>query len=414
MMNIFFPASTAWRYLTCRGEPRFASFLAVVSILGVAVGIAALVVVISVMIGFGRDLESKIMGFSPHITIMFDSNDSFDIAKGIEENFREVKDIEPFVVGEVIVQAQGSDGMSPMGAKVLGMKNLPERMTEGVKFFWGNESRGRLWWHGFWPPLEMGVILGADVGYQIGVNPYWGDVVQLIAPFGGLDPLGNPIPARREYQVVGQFESGFYEYDVKYILMKYDEAKRLLKDQGRYGLEITLRDKDKVEKALPRLRRFLGGGFDVSSWSEKNKRLLAALKLERFAMTILLLLVIVIASFSITGVSLMVYFSKMKDLAILKAIGANRGKISAIFLWYGAFIGMAGAVLGMRVGVGLLKLIEGFRLPETYYLDHIPVYISLPLLVVIGFSGVLISLIASVYPSMMAAATDPVDLLRYE
>jgi lipoprotein-releasing system permease protein len=252
--------------------------------------------------------------------------------------------------------------------------------------------------------------------FQIGVFPDINDRVHLISPFGGVGPLGDPIPKRREYSVIGGFKSGFFEYDVKYVLMSLQEAYRLLGAQGRYGLQIMINDPAEVPRFEKNLRKFLGSTYDVSSWTAKNKRLFAALKLEKVAMTFLLFLIIVIASFSIVGVTLMIFFSKRRDLAVLMAIGASRKKIEQIFLIHGGLIGLAGAIIGLILGLAVCLIVarSGIVLPASYYLDYLPVSINPLVVLLIVFGGVAISLIAAYYPARRAAATDPIELLRCE
>lgn len=427
---IYFPAYVARKYLIGRGEPRFALFLTIVAVCGVAIGVAALIVVISVMAGFGRDLESKLMGFNPHVTVECPASGPVsagagrgcrEVAKRISSNFEGVEEVNPFVIGEVVIQAPGAEGLSAMGAKVFGLSRIPARMFKTAKLYWGGGIYGRPWWLSWMPPLKRGVVLGQEMLYQIGVHPDFGDRVQLIAPFGGIDPLGNPAPVRREYQVVGGFRSGFFEYDVKYVLMSIDEAERLLKNQGRYGLQIMLSGRGALSprstgRFVADLQRFLGPAYEVTAWTKKNKRLFAALKLERIAMTFLLFLIIVIASFSVVGVTLMIFFSKRRDLAVLMAMGASKRNISRIFLFHGGWIGLSGALLGSALGIATCFVIKrsDIVLPPSYYLDYLPVAIDGSLILLVALGGIIMSVAAAFYPARRAAETDPVALLRYE
>lgn len=411
-----FPAYVARRYLLSKGEPRFAFFLTVVAVFGVAVGIAALIVVISVMSGFSSELESKLVSFNPHITVMVSGAKPGNFISQIRSNFKGISEIKPFVTGEVIVQPKGGGTLSAAGARVLGLTDIPPRMTERSKFYWGGGISGSPWWQRFIPPLKRGVVLGNEMLYQVGVHPDFGDRVWLIAPFGSVDPLGNPAPEKREYKVVGGFRSGIFEYDMKYIIMSLAEARRLLKDQGRYGFQIMLSDTGNIEKFSKNLQKYLGKSFEVSGWTEKNRRLFAALKLERLAMSFLLFLIIIIASFSVVGVVLMIFFSKRRDLAVLMSMGATRRMISRTFLFHGGWIGLAGAVIGTVAGLVICYIIErsDIVLPPSYYLDRLPVSVNVPAVLLIALGGVLISVLAAYYPARRAAGVDPVELLRHE
>jgi len=289
-------------------------------------------------------------------------------------------------------------------------------MKNNTKFYWTSNPLSDVWIGRIANPLAKGVIVGEEMVYQIGAYPDFESHVQLIAPFGGIDPMGNPIPTRREYPVAGSFRSGFFEYDTKYVLMKYDEAKRLLKSQGRYGFNIMLNDPATVGKYVKRLKNFLGDRYVVSGWAEKNRRLFAALKLERIAMSFLLFLIIIIASFSIIGVTLMIFFSKRRDLAIIMALGASRATIERIFLLHGGLIGFLGALIGMTLGGAGCYFIarSNIALPPSYYLDYLPISVNGYLIFAVAAGGILMSVLASYYPAHRAAEIDPIELLRYE
>lgn len=416
---VYFPAIVARKYLFSKGEPRFASFLTFVAVCGVIIGVSALIVVLSVMSGFGKDLESKLMGFNPHVTVMVPSGSEsspIQLAEKLKQEFKEISEISPVATGEVIVQSHDESNVNAMGAKVLGLKKIPSRMKDTAKFYWGAGAFGEVWWHGFFPPLERGVIIGSEMMYMISAQPDFGDRVQLIAPFGSIGPMGDPAPNRREYPVVGGFRSGFFDYDTKYILMSYDEARRLLRSQERLGLQIMLSSAKDAPRLVERIQKYLGDGYEVSGWTEKNQRLFTALKLEKFAMAFLLFLIIIIASFSVVGVSLMIFFSKRRDLAIMLAMGSSKKMIERIFLSLGGLIGAAGSIFGVIFGLTICIIIRksNIILPPSYYLDYLPVSINGWSVMFIALGGFLISLAASYYPAKRAAETDPLELLRYE
>ena len=411
-----FPYFVASRYLLTKGEARFASFLTLVAISGVGIGIAALIVVLSVMQGFSGELESKLMGFNPHITIISPESDVSGIKREIEKEYGNfIEEINVFATGEIIVHAEGQHATNTAGAKAFGYEEIPERIRKSAKIYmvspfffpWIRQKN---------PDLKNGVVLGNEMIYQIGVFPDMGSSVQLISPFGGIDPLGNPIPVRREYPVTGGFRSGFFEYDVKYLMMPFNEAKRLLGMQGRYGLQIMLTDLRYIPEVTKNLQKDYGGNYNITGWTDKNKKLFAALKLERMAMTFLLGLIIVIASFSVVGVVLMLFFSKRKDLAVMLSLGASKKTIERVFVVHGGLIGLLGSMAGLVVGVAVCLIVrEGnILLPPSYYLDHLPVKISGWLISLISIGGIVVSIMASYYPARRASQLDPVKLLRGE
>jgi len=407
---IRFPIWVAKRYLISNASVRFSGFLKVVAILGVIIGIAALTVTVSIMFGFGHELENKILGFEPHITVLSeaDSQDARKLSNLIKEKISPDNEVVPFVMGEAILKVSELDDMSPTGVKILGLPYLPPHLLEKVKFFWGKG-----WWIRYVLPLRFGIITGIDVGYQAGMSPYYNDLVQLVVPFGTVDPLGNPSPTKKTYQIISQFESGLYEYDSRFVILEYDAAKKLLGLQGREGVWVTLGDKTKLKTTYNDLKRLLPS-CKIYTWKEKNKKLLGALKLERMMMLILLILIILIASFSITGLSAIIYFSKRRDLAIMKALGSSQKDILLIFTLYAAMLGAIGSLFGILIGIIGSRAINGFKLPATYYLDHIPTLLNFPMLLIIFIGGILISVAAAYYPSKKARDLEPVSLLRCE
>lgn len=413
------PYFIARRYLFSKGDSRFASFLTVVSILGVTIGITALIIVISVMNGFSKDLKSKLMGFNPHVTVLGPSDQLPIVSEDIKNNFKDVENADLFTEGEIVIQTPLQNRALAVGGRVIGIKNIPQRMLDSAVFYSdhsmvGKESSDLKDYSN--DDLNSGVILGSEMMYQLEVFPGIEDTVQLIAPFGDLDPLGNPTPLRREYVVAGGFRSGFYEYDNMYLFLKYNEAKKLLGMQSRDGVFVTLKNPNKAQHIAGKISKYLGDNFKVSAWSAKNKRLFAALKLEKIAMSFLLFLIIIIASFSIIGVAMMVFFSKRKDLAVLMSIGASRKNIKKIFLIHGGLIGFIGSLLGVIIGLVLCLLIKktNIALPASYYLDYLPVSINGLIVFLVAFGGILISLVASYYPAKRASSMDPLQLLRYE
>lgn len=416
---IRFPAFIASRYFFSRGAVRFASFMTVIAVFGVAVGVAALITVMSVMSGFSQELESKLKGFNPDITVNLREAPSDAQINQIRTKFKEVSLVTPFVTGEAVVQLAGDDGFSAVGAKIFGYKEIPPGILETADFFWRSEGFLPVWLKDLAMSFSDGVILGAEMMYQMGIVPEVNTVVQIIAPFGGVDPFGNPSPVRREYPVSGGFRSGFFEYDVKYLMMPYDEAVRLLGTQARYGLQITVSPKgwgDKNRPVITGLKTYFNDGSSVTGWTEKNKKLFLALKLEKVAMSIVLALIVVIASFSIIGVVLMLFFSKRLDLAVMLSVGAGRKKIRSIFIALGGMIGLVGSLLGVVLAVIVCYVIKrsDIVLPPTYYLDRLPVSLNIGLVITVVVVGVLISLFASYYPARRASEIDPVALLRGE
>lgn len=406
----------AGRYLFSKGEPRFSFFLTTVAVAGIAVGVAALIVVLSVMTGFTSHLEKRLRGFNPEVTVFTDLAPDGTVAKKMKENFPEIISVDSIITGEVILKTNSEANETAVGAKVVGLTNIPERMRETAVFYWSDEAFGNAWWHHYISPLDGGVVLGSELIYQTAYSPDFGGKVLLISPFGGIDPMGNPAPVKREYTLLGAFKSGLFEYDMKYILMPYGEASRLLRSQGRHSYAVSVKEGADIPRLIGRLKNLLGEKYTVSGWDEKNRRLFAALSLERRAMSFLLGLIIVIASFSIAGVTMMIFFGKRRDLAIMMSMGARKKSVAAIFITHGALIGLVGSFLGTVIGLILCLVVwqSHIPLPPSYYLDYLPVKVGPLQIMVIFLGGVLISIAASFYPARRSLTVDPVKLLRYE
>ncbi|PIR18086.1 MAG: hypothetical protein COV46_01475 [Deltaproteobacteria bacterium CG11_big_fil_rev_8_21_14_0_20_49_13] len=385
----------------------FASFLSAVAVLGVTLGVFSLVVVMSVMLGFSNDLQKKLIGFNAHVVVEGDAK----VDSPLIENKASI------IEGEGIIEVVGTNGEVSQGVKIRGMDDADLPKLKDVSFFYGVNSdtnapldfaRGRL------KNLST-VIIGNELAAQLGVHPDYNDKIDLIVPIGKVGPTGELIPSRKGFDVTGMFKSGYFENDSKTVIISKEDARRLLGDRGIVALHIWLKDIGNAASFANELRAS-DPELNVYTWQEGNKKLFAALKLERIAMSVLLLLIIAIATIAIISVVFMYVYLRRKDIAILASIGAPPGEIRAIFIRIGAIIGTIGTSLGLILGVTLVIYIKrhNLPLPDSYYLDHLPVIISWPFLTSVAVAGVLLSIIAAYYPSSEAVKLKPQELLRYE
>jgi lipoprotein-releasing system permease protein len=409
----------AGRYFHLRRASRFLPLLSTVSIGGVAIGIMALVVVLSVMRGFSSELEHKLMGFNAHVTITRSSEaksfTSDEITALTSKNV--IRDVSPFVMGEAIAQTKVLEELVAAGVKVYGMDPDHMGFLSTVDFYFpeGSDKMAGLTANYASSSLP-GIILGNELLTQLTVHPDFEDRIELVAPLADIGPTGEMEPRMRNYKLIGSFRSGVFEYDSKYVFVSLAEARRLLGAQAQDGFRILLTDPSAAPAIAANLRQRLGDSWKVESWDIQNKKLFAALKLERLAMSGILLLIILIASFSIVGVLMMVVSSKRKDIAILRSMGMNARSIRKIFLMYGMRIGTVGSLLGGLLGSALCLALTRWpiRLPASYYLDILPVSWSLVATIIFITSGIVIAMIASLYPISQATSEDPVAILRYE
>jgi lipoprotein-releasing system permease protein len=398
-----------------RGQ-RFLPLLSIVSIAGVTLGVLALVTVLSVMRGFSRELEKKLMGFNAHVTITrheggMNVNDDL-IRAALSDKY--VKEIAPFVEGEAIAQSKTLGEVSAAGVRVHGIDPSSMGSLRTVEFYFPEGSAGFNELRDAQP--LPGIILGSEILAQLTVHPDFEDKVELVAPLAEIGPAGELMPVMRRYTVSGAFRSGIFDYDSKVAFVSISEARRLLGAQAVSGFHITLIDSSDAPRAASMLKSALGEGWNVDSWEKQNRKLFAALKLERYAMSAILLLIVLIASFSIVGVIMMIISAKRKDIATLRAIGMNDKFSKKIFLYYGFLIGAVGSITGGILGSILCGMLMRYpvKLPSSYYLDLLPVDWSFKWTAFFVVCGIIISVCASLYPVSQATAETPAATLRYE
>lgn len=386
--------------------------ITLISLLGVALGVTALIVVLAVMSGFEEDLKDKILGVNSHVVVLKkdepmanyrDLMPKVSTAKGVAS-------VEPFIYSQVMLSGQG--GIT--GAVLRGVD--PELAVKT-----GPLSRSRI--RGRIDELTTGrngspgILLGAELAHQLGFIP--GDTVKVVSPLGQVTPLGNRAPKVANFVVVGVFESGMYEYDATLAFVSIAEAQTFLSlGDSVTGLELRVRDIYRADRVRKELAAELGDGYKVQDWMQLNRNLFSALKLEKLAMFIILTLTILVAAFNIVSTLIMVVMEKTKDIAILKSIGATGPMVMKIFMYQGLVIGGLGTVLGLMGGVVLCWLLAKYQfiqLPaDVYYITTLPVNMELTDILAITASAVVISFTATLYPAWQASRLRPVEALRYE
>jgi len=410
----------ARRYLFSRRVGGFGPLLTTVAIASIAIGMLSLIVIMSVMRGFKKDLSERLMGINAHITVTATQNGVEPLALNQLQSILEglpVQDMSQFVQGEVIAKSKTTGDLIAQGARVRGVDPSRMDVTKVMKYRFpeGTENIEEA--------LDIdeetghpGSIIGSEMIMQLVVHPSFHDTLELIAPLADIGPTGDLMPSRKRFTVSGIFKAGIYDYDTKYIFTSLEAASGLLGQQAEEGWSIRLEDADDVPTVLDKLRNSLPEGWNAKGWHEQNKKLFAALKLERIAMGAILVMVLLIASFAIAGVILLITAAKRKDIAILQSIGMKRKDISSVFTYNAAFIGGLGSAIGLVSGLAVCLVLERWpiKLPSSYYLDYLPV--DLNLLVAIGFSlmGIVVAVLASLYPVRQVTRLNIVDVLRYE
>lgn len=400
----------AFRYLKSKKRHKGISLNTTISVGGVAVGVMALLVVLSVMSGFHGDLQRKILGVNAHV-VMLSYRGAIPDYNGILEKFKEEKDVissSPFVLGQVMA----SYGKRAHGVYLRGIDpSLEIKTTEISRYI----KDGRL--DNLRPEKGIaGIVIGKELSNNLGV--FKGDIINIISPVGEIGPLGM-LPKVKQFRVAAIFEVGMFEYDSNLVMTEIPPAQEFFgMGDAVTGIELKINDIYKAKAVRERLQKILGFPYYGRDWMQMNKNLFSALKLEKFAMFIILVLIILVASFNIVGTLIMNVIEKSREIAILKAMGATDRGIMTIFMLQGLFIGFAGTTIGIAGGYLLGYILNNYqiiKLPaDVYYLSHLPVKMKLIDFVAVSVSAITISFLATIYPAWQAARLNPVEPLRYE
>lgn len=403
----------AGRYLRTRRKQAFISLITVLSIAGVALGVMALIIVISVMAGFEKDLKTRILSVEPDLVIEKKQGGITRPATIINKlnQINEIKAASPFIETQVVIRSK----TRASGAVLKGI--APDTAGDIVKIlditpFKPLEAADPV------EPAKRGrkIILGKELAANLGVVK--GDTVYLISPRGMLSPTGH-IPSMKKFEVAGFFEAGMYEYDGFWAFIRIEDARKLLKlkKNSASGIHLRVSNVLKARDTGKAIMKRIGPSFKVSDWMEMNVNLFSALKLEKTVMFIILALIILVAALNIAGSLVMMVMEKKKDIAILKAMGATKQSITKIFAFKGLVIGAVGTVTGVLFGLGIcsaLKKFDFINLPEeVYYITTLPVRTNLMDITAISFAAMAICIAAALYPARHASQVNPVEAIRH-
>ncbi|HVC56866.1 MAG TPA: lipoprotein-releasing ABC transporter permease subunit [Stellaceae bacterium] len=409
-----FERMVAFRYLRARRQEGFVSVIAIFSLLGIALGVATLIIVMSVMNGFRNELVGRILGLNGHLAV-YGAGATLPDFDAVAAKVRQVKGVvsaTPLVEGQVM--ATSAAGAS--GAVVRGIRPADIRAR---KLIAGHIVAGSLATFG-----DGGVAIGDRLAHRLGVGV--GGKVTLIAP-EGTDTAFGTLPRLKTYHVVALFDVGFYEYDNSFIYVPLAAAQVFFRMPDAVSdLEVFVANADAASREGVMIAAALGGGVRILDWQQANYSLVNAVEIERNVMFLILTLIILVAAFNIISGMIMMVKDKGRDIAILRTMGASRGMILRIFMLSGASIGVLGTLAGFVLGVLFTENIEAIRdflqnvlhvnlfSAEIYFFTRIPAQLDRGEVAAVVLMALALSFLATLYPSWRAARLDPVEGLRYE
>ena len=423
-MNWPFELQIGWRYTRAGRTGRrngFISFISGVSMLGIALGVAALIIVLSVMNGFRQEVQDRMLSIIPHIEISDASGAALPDWRALVAKARAAPNLgaqiigaAPFIASQALI-ARGSDDMR--GALVRGISPHDEATVTEVAARLKDTTLARL------VPGGWGVVLGIELARALGVSE--GDKVTIAVPGGQVTPAGV-VPRLKQLTVVGTFNAGHYEYDSTLALVNIDDAARLFQVAGPTGVQLRLSDLNQAPEVAARLAQDLGPQLMVRDWTSTNRNWFAAVQLEKRLMFIILTLIVAVAAFNLVSTLVMTVTDKRADIAILRTLGASPRSVMGIFMVQGALSGVIGTLAGVGFGLliaynvgSIVAAIEAVLrvsfLPSSVYLiSRMPSDPQRADILPIVVISLLLSFVATLYPSWRASRVQPAEALRYE
>jgi len=410
----------ATKYLRGKRQKRFVSTITLISVAGVAVGVMALIVVLSVMSGFEKDLREKILSTKPHIIIQKKDDSPIVDYQRYAKSIMKINGIasaSPVIKGQVMLASSfGALGIEVIGIDLANKKHY-KRLIETIKR--GNHRyliKDSVSEKESSPEKKRYIILGKELTSALNVFP--GDKVKMISPIGKATPVGM-IPIIKEFYVAAIFESGIYEYDSSTAYINLRDGNDFFQMGGGVSaIEVRVEDIFKARVIASSIRQMSKNSYTIRDWMEMNRHLFSALKLEKVAMFSILLLIIIVAVFNIASTLIMIVMEKGKEIAILRSMGAARKEIMRIFMIEGVITGLLGTFIGVFLGVTISILLAKYqfiKLDESiFYIANIPVAMDFYTIALIAVSSILLSFLSTIYPSWYASRLDPVEALRYE
>ena len=408
----------AWRYLRSRRGSKLLSFISVIAISGVVIGVSALIIIIGVMNGLQHDLRDKILVGSPDIRVLTYGDDlKMDSWRFALKKVREVPGV---VAAAPFVQSEGAMNAGRTYASGVYVVGIPETASgyPQVTTIRKHAIKGKFSFESS-DGTHHGVVIGQLLASRFNVWP--GDTINLIS-VAGIQPnaaTGGYVPRVYRYQVTGVFRTGMYEYDNAYVYIGLHAAQEFAGiDSSVTGIEVGTADRWNAGPVATAITNHLGFPYRTVDWEEQNHSLFQALKLEKLGMGVILLLIVIVAAFNIVSTLSMVVHDKTREIGILKAMGLHSSSIRNIFLIQGLVIGAAGTGMGLILGFAGALALDRYKFikldPSVYFIDHLPVNTQPRDVIIIVVASLLIAALATLYPAIQAAKLYPVDAIRSE